>query len=97
MATYFLPWHRWMILQYENLLRQVDCKITVPYWDWSLVSARPFNNDFWENSMYGFGGNGEGERSCVNTGMLNALEFHHLTTIRLVPKSHPGIKILPCS
>ena len=34
---YFLPWHRWFILQYENLLREIDCRVTVPFWDWSLV------------------------------------------------------------
>ena len=34
---FFLPWHRWFILQYENLLREIDCRITVPFWDWSLV------------------------------------------------------------
>lgn len=34
---FFLPWHRWFMLQYENLLREIDCRITVPYWDWSLV------------------------------------------------------------
>ena len=32
---YFFPWHRWYILKFENLLRQVDCRVTVPYWDWS--------------------------------------------------------------
>ena len=33
--AFFLPWHRWFILAFENLLRKVDCKVTVPYWDWS--------------------------------------------------------------
>jgi len=41
----FLPWHRWFILALENLLRQVDCHITVPYWDWSLEPQT------WQNSM----------------------------------------------
>ncbi len=36
---FFLPWHRWFILQFENLLREVDCRVTVPYWDWSLVGV----------------------------------------------------------
>ena len=36
---FFLPWHRWFILQYENLLREIDCRITVPFWDWSLVGT----------------------------------------------------------
>lgn len=66
-ATYFLPWHRWFLLQYENLLREVDCRVTVPYWDWSLVSASPFKNDFWEGTQ-GFGGNGVGFPPCVRTG-----------------------------
>lgn len=79
MATYFLPWHRWMMLQYENLLRQVDCKITLAFWDWSLVSAQPFNNGFWEDSASGFGGNGIREQSCVNTGWLNKINVQFST------------------
>lgn len=39
----------------------------MPYWDWSLVSADPFNTDFW-NDTYGFGGNGVGFPPCVRTG-----------------------------
>ena len=57
-----------MLLQYENLIRQLDCKVTVPYWDWSLVSAQPFNNSFWSEKLYGFGANGVGDPPCVNTG-----------------------------
>ena len=40
----FLPWHRWFILEMENLLKEVDCRVTIPYWDWSLVSNDPFND-----------------------------------------------------
>ena len=28
METFF-PWHRWYTLELENLLRQVDCRITI--------------------------------------------------------------------
>ena len=56
--TYFLPWHRWYLLQLENLLRQVDCRITVPYWDWSLESQTWQNSIIW-NAQCGFGGNGD--------------------------------------
>ena len=28
----------------ENLLKEVDCRVTIPYWDWSLVSNDPFNS-----------------------------------------------------
>ncbi|XP_028406000.1 uncharacterized protein LOC114528537 isoform X2 [Dendronephthya gigantea] len=71
-APNFLPWHRWFVLQYENLLREVDCRVTVPYWDWSLVSADPFNSDFW-NDTYGFGGNGIAFPPCVRTGPFGIL------------------------
>lgn len=65
---YFLPWHRWFILQYENLLRQIDCRITVPYWDWSLVGGSPFTSSVWSAGPGGLGGNGVPGGSCVNTG-----------------------------
>ena len=34
-TAWFLPWHRWFALEMENLLRQVDCRITLPWWDWT--------------------------------------------------------------
>ena len=67
----FLPWHRWFILEYENLLRRVDCRFTVAYWDWSVVSRTPWREsgfDLWLGQDDGFGGNGVGPTRCVNTG-----------------------------
>lgn len=68
----FLPWHRWYILQYENLLRRVDCTVTVPYWDWSQVSRSPWRgraSDLWFSGNSGFGGNGEQTpQQCVTSG-----------------------------
>ena len=43
----FYPWHRIYLLQIENLLRKVDCKLTVPYWDWTKNVAR-----WWESSVF---------------------------------------------
>ena len=34
----FLPWHRWYLSAMEEQLRQIDCRVTIPYWDWSFVS-----------------------------------------------------------
>ena len=64
---FFFPWHRWFILSLENLLRQIDCTITVPYWDWSAESQT------WQNSLVwapqcGFGGNG----NPVTTGVFRS-------------------------
>ena len=62
---YFFPWHRWFILALENLLRRVDCKITVPYWDWSAESQTWQNSIVWA-AQCGLGGDG----SPVNTGVF---------------------------
>jgi hypothetical protein len=65
---FFLPWHRWFVLDYESLLQQVDCRVTVPYWDWSLVGGDPFSSPVWSTGNNGFGGNGVPGGSCVQTG-----------------------------
>ena len=36
----FFPWHRWYISIFENLLRHVDCRVTVPYWNWARAVSR---------------------------------------------------------
>ena len=70
--THFLPWHRWFILQYENLLRRVNCKFTVAYWDWSIVARDPWNTanqkSLWNSGNSGFGGNGIRWQGCVQSG-----------------------------
>ena len=68
-GDFFLPWHRWYILAYENLLRKVDCRVTVPYWDWSLDSESPFTSDVWNSDLCKYTGlGGDGNPSCVTTG-----------------------------
>lgn len=67
---YFLPWHRAFLLKVENLLRTVDCRVTIPYWDWTLISRFPRRSaaiNMWE-SLRGFGGNGVGKEMCVKSG-----------------------------
>eukprot|EP00118_Oscarella_pearsei_P010879 m.69217 g.69217 ORF g.69217 m.69217 type:complete len:667 (+) comp35586_c0_seq1:106-2106(+) len=73
--TYFLPWHRWFILQYENLLRRVSRNVTVPYWDWSLVAQTPFTSPIWGKENYNLGGNATSSDSCVRTGPFRARTF----------------------
>ena len=68
-GDFFLPWHRWYILAYENILRKVDCRVTVPYWDWSLDSESPFTSDVWNSNLCKYTGlGGDGNPSCVTTG-----------------------------
>lgn len=69
----FLPWHRWFTLQYENLLRRVDCRVTITYWDWSLVSGDPWNTDkgrVWYDGPSGLGGDGVPPSLCIQDGVF---------------------------
>lgn len=68
----FLPWHRAYLLRLENLLSQIDCRVTLPYWDWSRTSGNPWEVDdpvsIWNKDHYGLGGNGTEPNNCVTTG-----------------------------
>ena len=71
---HFFPFHRWYLLKLENLLRKIDCRVTVPYWDWSrAVSGNSLwrntdTRDIWYPDEHGIGGNGTGPYRCVQEG-----------------------------
>ena len=67
-ANELLPWHRWYLLTFENLLRQLDCTITVPYWQWEDDSANPWNQAMWTSPPYWLGGSNNG--ACVPNGLF---------------------------
>ncbi|XP_078343817.1 tyrosinase-like [Oculina patagonica] len=68
----FLPWHRWYLLQWENLLRKIDCRITLPFWDWSRMATNWWRetdpSDVWNSGDHGLGGNGVPPEDCVEDG-----------------------------
>lgn len=70
--TVFLPWHRFFLLKLENLLTQIDCRVTLPYWDWSRTSGNPWEVDdpksIWSNACYGLGGDGKEPNNFVVNG-----------------------------
>ncbi|MEV3989078.1 tyrosinase family protein [Streptomyces sp. NPDC049837] len=63
MAPSFLPWHRKMLVAFEDELRKVDDSVTLPYWDWSrdhAPAAAPWTPDL-------LGGNGrEGDHQVMD-------------------------------
>lgn len=69
--TQFLPWHRWYILEFENILRKYTPCITVPFWAWELDAGSSYiwSNTFtmWGPESYALGSvtNPEG---CVGDG-----------------------------
>lgn len=71
---FFFPWHRWYLYEFEKLLRRVDCRVTVPYWDWARAVSenRLWRHtrlrDIWNPGTHGFGGNGDSRSGCVQSG-----------------------------
>ena len=69
----FLPWHRWYIWEFENLLRQIDCRVTVSFWDWSFWAnvAWDEGKHIWKNDFSGLGSDGNPKRDfCVKFGLF---------------------------
>ena len=69
----FLPWHRWWLVTFENLLRRIDCRVNIPYWDWSQVSHHwrkgSGNEDIWNPGDHGLCGDGNPfNYFCVEDG-----------------------------
>lgn len=63
---FFLPWHRWYAMAVETILRNYDCRITLPWWRWSKKSTTwwigsPF---FPSDNWLGTNSNG----ACVSNG-----------------------------
>lgn len=59
----FLPWHRAFLKYVEQHLQNINCDITIPYYDWTIDAGEPHKSVIW--SMVVFGGNGEGQNGCV--------------------------------
>ena len=73
----FLPWHRGFLLKIENYLQEIDCRVTIPYWNWSL-EPRIRNSEIWGEDADDFSGDGVVNR-CVQTGTFGFLNGFALT------------------
>ncbi|KAH3708433.1 putative tyrosinase-like protein tyr-3 [Dreissena polymorpha] len=53
----FLPWHRVFTAALEEMLREVDPEVSLPYWDYSLDYYIPLPSDsiVWSRCFYGNG------------------------------------------
>jgi len=63
-SQWFLPWHRWFAMEMENLLQNVNCKVTLPWWDTAKNAGAPFGVAPWGASADLLGTSG----ACVANG-----------------------------
>ncbi|XP_067675152.1 uncharacterized protein [Haliotis asinina] len=59
----FLPWHRYYLWHVEQSLQDIDCRIAIPYYDWTIDAGKPERSLIWGANM--FGGNGMNVSDCV--------------------------------
>lgn len=89
------------LLKYENLLREIDCRVTLPYWDWSLFPGAVWSqgeDEIWSSKPWGLGGNGQKGRGpgCVNEGRFKRKTWRVTPSARrdCLRRSFGGIMIL---
>ena len=82
-TSQFLVWNRYFLLEYENLLREIDCYITIPYYDWTVLHTNPYIHPIW-NDETGFGKSSNDNDQCVSSGSFNYNGYH------LIPSAGGG-------
>lgn len=65
--TQFLPWHRYYLQAYEDMLRIINPKVYIPYWDWTLLPRTPYKNPIFSPTN-GFGNYSNSTTKCVSNG-----------------------------
>lgn len=59
--AFYLPWHRMFLRQLEQQLKEVDCGITLPYFDFTTDAANFSRAIIWQPNYFG----GDGGGWCV--------------------------------
>jgi tyrosinase len=92
----FLPWHRFLIREFEQALQLRVPGVTLPYWDWVADTAAPLSAPLWNTDpalgrIY-IGGDGD----PVNGDRVLTGPFAHWTALiaqgtQLVPRTPAGL------
>jgi hypothetical protein len=82
------------LLQFENLLRKIDCRVTQPYWDWSLHGNAPWNAPLWQDDPSWFGTNGNIWNGEVRDGPFSCDVYQTLDG-RCLYRRFNSLRILP--
>ena len=76
-TSQFFVYNRFYLLEYENLLRVVDCRITIPYWEWTALPVTPYISPVWANQN-GFGNTSRSTDNCVTSGPFRVGVFSQI-------------------
>lgn len=77
-GSFFLPWHRMFLLLLENLLREINPSVAVPYWDWASDAQDPAISTVW-NRLGGSVRDSENRPTCIPFGSFENMQTSHTT------------------
>lgn len=72
-SQYFV-FNRYFLLEYEDLLKDFECSVTVPFYDWTPFPVAPYTAAVWDNTN-GFGDTARAVDNCVITGPVRVGEY----------------------
>ena len=70
----YFAFNRYFLLEYEDLLKEIDCRLTIPFYDWTPFPKAPYTAAVWSNRD-GFGDTSRAVDGCVITGPFRVGEF----------------------
>jgi len=85
----FLPWHRGYILEVENRLREEDCRVTIPYWNWRL-HPRISTSHIFGLDPHQASANGDSGTRCVSQGTFGSTNGYQQTNGRCLQRRIGG-------
>lgn len=66
-TSQFFVFVRYFMIEYEDMLKDINCSLTIPFWDWTPFPIAPYTAAVW-NNVDGFGDTARAEDGCVATG-----------------------------
>jgi hypothetical protein len=93
MIENFLPWHRQYLLDFENLLQQEQCDVTIPYWNIMEHPTNPLSYPPFDDQT--FGGDGSGIDHCVRTGPFATPSWTSPAKTSCLTREFKSMSLLP--
>ena len=75
-SQYFM-FNRYYMLEFEDLLRDFNCSITIPYYDWTPFPKVPYSAAVWGNTD-GFGDASRLPDRCITRGPFRVGQYNVL-------------------
>ena len=73
-VSQFFMFNRYFLLEFEDLLKDFDQNLTIPFYDWTPFPKSPYTAAVWGNKD-GFGDTAQPSDMCVNTGPVRASKY----------------------